>query len=300
MSHDHGRSSARAGARYRGALAWAFCVIAAFFVVEVIGGLLIGSLALLSDAGHMLTDVLGLGMALAAIQAATRGTHRSERTFGLYRLEVLAALANAILLFGVALYILYEAYQRFQNPPPIRSGPMLAVAAAGLAANLIAIALLRRGSEESLNVQAAFLEVWADTLGSIAVIAAALVIRWTGWWYIDPLLAAGIGVFVLPRTARVGRRALRMLVQAAPEHVDVERMRTALRRVDGVEDLHDLHVWSLTSDMEVASVHLIVHREEESQRVLGTARQLLRETFGIEHATVQVEVPGVCENSLDW
>lgn len=300
MSHQHGHAGARAGARYRRRLAWAFGIILLFFVVELVGGFLTGSLALLSDAGHMFTDVLGLGMALAAIQAANRGVQHPQRTFGLYRLEVIAALANSVLLFGVALYVLYEAYRRFQEPLPVLSGPMLAVAVAGLAANLAAFALLCRGAAESLNVRAAFLEVWADTLGSVAVIVAALLIRWRGWWFVDPLLGAGIGFFVLPRSWGVARQALGMLIQSAPGHIDVARLTRALEGIAGVDDVHDVHVWSLTSEMEVASAHLAVARDEDSQRVLQEARRVLREGFGVDHATVQVEVPGVCEHSLDW
>jgi cobalt-zinc-cadmium efflux system protein len=300
MSHQHANAGGRAGARYRGRLAGAFGIISVFFVVELIGGFLTGSLALLSDAGHMFTDVLGLGMALAAIQAADRAARHPQRTFGLYRLEVIAALANAVLLFGVALYVLYEAYRRFQDPSPVLSGPMLAVAIAGLGANLAAFALLHRGAAESLNVQAAFLEVWADTLGSIGVILAAVIIRWTDWWMVDPLLGAGIGFFVLPRSWNVARHALSMLIQSAPGHIDVARLTRALEEIAGVEDVHDVHVWSLTSEMEVASAHLAVAHDEDSQRVLHEARRLLRERFGVDHATVQVEVPGICEHSLDW
>lgn len=278
-----------AGAKHKARLAWAFALIAAFFVVEVTASLITNSLALWSDAGHMLTDVVGLGMALAAIQAAASGRHRPDRSFGLYRLEILAALANAVLLCGVAVYVLVEAARRIADPPEVLSGPMLAVAVAGLAANLVAFALLREGSKESLNVQGASLEVLADTIGSIGVIIAAVVLLTTGWPYADPLIAAGIGLFILPRAWRVAGDALRILVQACPAHVCLDKLRYELGALEGVVDVHDLHVWTLTSAMDVASVHLMVDAGADAHGVLDRARDLLSHGYGIDHATLQVE-----------
>lgn len=288
MSAAHGHGM-RAGSRHRGRLAWMFGVVVVFMAVEVAAGILTGSVALLSDAGHMATDAVGLGMALAAVVAADRGSLRGARTFGLHRLEILAALANAVLLFGVALYVVVEAVRRFQDPTPVLSGPMLAVALAGLAVNVVGARVLRPGATESINVRGAYLEVVADLIGSIAVVAAALIIRFTGWMYADPLFGAVIGLFIIPRAWRLGRQALRVLVQAAPEGLDLDEVRRSLSRIDGVCDVHDLHVWTLTSDMEVASVHLVTAAGTDSHAILDAATDLLRDRYRIEHATLQVE-----------
>lgn len=287
--HDHSHGSIRSGARHKGRLAAAFGLLAVFMVVEVIAGLATDSLALLSDAGHMLTDVLGLGMSLAAIQLASRGSERRHRTFGLYRLEILAALANAVLLFGVAIYVLIEAVGRFDDPPEVLAAPMLVVASLGLAANLIAFALLRQGSKESLNVEGAYLEVLSDTVGSVGVIIAAIVIQVTDWGWVDPAVGIAIGLWILPRTWRLGSRAVRILVQAAPPGTDLDAIETALAALDGVVDVHDLHVWTLTSEMEVASAHLMVRAGTDSHAVLDQARDLLRDGHHIDHATLQIE-----------
>lgn len=288
-SHDHSHGSIRAGERHKGRLAAAFGVLFALMVVEVIGGLVTGSLALLSDAGHMLTDVLGLGMALAAIQLASRGSQRTGHTFGLYRLEILAALANAVLLLAVAAYVLVEAIGRFQDPVAIDAAPVLVVATAGLAANLVAFALLREGSKESLNVEGAYLEVLSDTIGSVGVIGGVVVMELTGWRWVDPVVGIAIGLWIVPRTVRLGGRALRILVQAAPPGLDLDQVATDLAAVPGVVDVHDLHVWTLTSEMEVASAHLMITAGTDAHGVLDQARDVLRTTYGIDHATLQVE-----------
>ncbi|MGH3440442.1 MAG: cation diffusion facilitator family transporter [Nitriliruptorales bacterium] len=289
--HDHGSvaQATRGGARYKRRLGWSAVLLLVFFVAELVGGLLTNSLALLSDAGHMFTDVLGVGMALAAIHAAGAGTERRQRTFGSYRLEILAALANAGLLFGVALYILYEAAQRFADPPEVLGAPMLVVAVLGLLVNVVVFFLLRGGAGESLNVEGAYLEVLADTLGSIGVIVAAVVIQTTGFRLIDPIFGVLIGTFVLPRTWRLGRKALRILVQAAPRDIDLEVLEHELGGIDGVAGVHDLHVWTLTSGMEVGSVHLALAPDGDPHPVLDRARGLLRDEHGVGHATVQVE-----------
>lgn len=252
-------------------------------------GFLTRSLALISDAGHMLTDVLGIGMALAAIHLANTAAQRQHRTFGLYRLEILAALANAVLLFGVALYVLYEAIRRLQEPAEVLGAPMLVVAILGLGANVVAFWLLREGSKESLNLQGAYLEVLSDLLGSVGVIVAAVTLQVTGWDWVDPLVGVAIGVFILPRTWRLGSQALRILVQAAPPGLDVETLENDLSGIEGVIDVHDLHVWTLTSEMDVASAHLMVCDGTDPHGVLDQARDLLLVSYGIEHATFQVE-----------
>jgi cobalt-zinc-cadmium efflux system protein len=267
----------------------AFGVLATFMVAEVVGALVSGSLALLADAGHMLTDVLGLGMALAAIQLATRGSDRSHHTFGLYRLEILAALANALLLFGVAIYVAVEAIGRLGDPADLRTGLLLVVAGLGLAANLVAFAVLREGAKESLNLRGAYLEVLSDTVGSVGVIVGGVVIQVTGWGWVDPAVGVAIGVWILPRTWRLAGQAVRILVQAAPPGVDLEALEADLAAVDGVVDVHDLHVWTLTSEMDVASAHLMVAVGTDAHGVLDRARVVLRDGYRIDHATLQVE-----------
>jgi cobalt-zinc-cadmium efflux system protein len=292
MGHDHGRVDVRAGARHAGRLWWSFGLVSGFLVVQVVVGLAANSLALLSDAGHMATDALGLGMALAAIAAANGATKAQHRTFGLYRLEILAALANAVLLFGVAGYVLFEAVRRLDDQPDVSSVPVLVVGIIGLVVNLVAFALLRHGATESLNVRGAYFEVVADTMGSVGVIVAAAVMWVTGWGWVDPVIGAGIGLFILPRAWRLGRDAVRILVQAAPEGVDLPAIRAALTSIDGVADVHDLHVWTLTSEMEVLTAHLGTADGTNSQSVLQQAQRLLADRFHLSHATLQVETAG--------
>ncbi len=304
MTHDHGHAAVRAGARHRNRLGVAFALIGGFFVVEVVAGLATHSLALLSDAGHMLTDVVGLGMALAAIQLASREQLRGERgghTFGLYRLEILAAFVNALLLFGVAIWVVVEAVRRLSSPADVLTGPMLAVAVLGLIVNLVAVALLRRGAAESLNVHGAYLEVLADLFGSVGVIVAAVLLGVFGWTWADPLIAALIGVAILPRTWRLGRQAVRILLQAAPPDIDPDAVEADLAGIPGVVGVHDLHVWTLTSDMESASAHLSVCADAQPADVLVSARAVLAERYGIDHATLQIEPQGdrACEE-LTW
>lgn len=286
--HGHGHASQRHVPRLAASLA----VLVAFLVLEVAVGLWTGSLALLSDAGHMFTDVLGVTMALAAITAARAAATCDKRTFGLYRAEVLAALANAVLLFGVAGWVLVEAVQRFAEPREVPGVPLMLTAAAGLVANLVVFALLRDGAKESINVRGAYLEVLADTLGSVGVLLAGAATLAFGWWWADPLVAVAIGLWVLPRTWSLGRQAVRILVQAAPAHVDVAAVRTELAALDGVCDVHDLHVWTLTSGMEVGSAHLTVSAEADPAAVLSAARTMLVERHHLAHVTLQVEPPG--------
>lgn len=284
----HGQSHG-AGQRHVRPLSIAFALVVVFMVVEVVGGVLTGSLALVSDAGHMATDALGLGMALVAILVAKKASSSSDRTYGWYRLEILAALANAVLLLAIATYVIYEAFQRIGDPPEVLTGPMLVVAVIGLLVNIAAWRLLRDGAEESINVKGAYYEVIADLAGSIGVIAAALIMITTGWPYADPLFAGLIGLFILPRAFALGRRALHILVQAAPQDLDVGALETDLSSIEGVVDVHDLHVWTLTSDMDVATVHLMTAAEADPHPVLDSARNILKDRYGISHATLQVE-----------
>jgi cobalt-zinc-cadmium efflux system protein len=288
-SHSHGHAAARAGERYRRPLAVALALIVAFLVVQVVAAVATRSLALLSDAGHMATDALGLGMALAAITVASRPRSDPQRTFGLYRLEILAALANAVLLIAVAVYVVIEAMVRFDEPPAISAVPVLVVGVLGLVVNVLAFLLLREGAKESLNLRGAYLEVLADLLGSCAVVVGAIVIALFGWDVVDPILGAAIGLLILPRALRLGRDALRVLLQTAPAGLDVEAVQNDLASIAGVIDVHDLHVWTLTSDMEVASAHLMVANGADTHSVLDQARAMLVDRHHLRHATLQVE-----------
>jgi cobalt-zinc-cadmium efflux system protein len=282
----------RAGARHAGRLRVAFVVTLAFMAVEVAAAFLTGSLALLSDAAEMLTDAVGIGMAVAAIGLASRAARRagdSSRTFGMYRLEILAALANAVLLLGVAGYLLVEAGFRLGNEPDVDAGPMLVVGAAGLAVNVLVFSLLRPGARESLNVEGAYLDAVTDMLASVGVIVAGVVVATTGWAYADPIAAAAIGLWVLPRAWGLARRSLRVLMQAAPARLDVARLQADLAGLPGVVDVHDLHVWTLTSEMDVASAHLVTRSGTDAHGVLDQARDVLRVQYAISHATLQVE-----------
>jgi len=297
--HGHGVS---ASGRHVRRLWISLGVLLAFLVLEVVVGVATSSLALLSDAGHMFTDVLGVGMALAAISAARGAGTSDRRTFGLYRAEVLAALANAALLCGVAGWVVVEAVRRFAAPPEIPGLPLILTAAAGLAANVVVFLLLRDGAKESLNLRGAYLEVLADMLGSVGVLLAGIVTVTTGWAYADPLVAIAIGLFVVPRAFGLGRQAVRILVQAAPAHVDVPLMRLELAALPGVCDVHDVHVWTLTSGMEVGSAHLAIDAQADPGVVLSAARRLLNDVHGLPHFTVQVEPPGAHTHcaELSW
>ncbi|OLT14016.1 cation transporter [Pseudonocardia sp. CNS-139] len=293
--HGHGIDAGHGGSpsgNHQRRLAVSLAVLAASLVLQVVVGLLTSSLALLSDAGHNFTDVLGIGMALAAMTAARTSVTSDRRTFGLYRAEVLAALANAVLLFGVAAWVVYEAIRRFAEPPEVPGLPLMLTALVGLAANLVVFALLRRGARESINLRGAYLEVVADTLGSVGVLIAGAVTLIFGWRYADPLVAIAIGLFILPRTFALGRQAVRILVQASPAHVDVAEVRAGLAALDGVQDVHDVHIWTLTSGMDVGSAHLSVDATCDPAAVLTCAQRLLTEKHRLAHFTVQVEPPG--------
>ncbi|MCL4144742.1 UNVERIFIED_CONTAM: hypothetical protein GTU68_045447 [Idotea baltica] len=233
-------------------------------------------------------------MALAAIQLASRFESRarnvpSNHTFGLYRLEILAAFVNALLLFGVAIWVVIEAVRRISSPADVLEGPVLIVAVLGLVANIVAFMLLREGSQESINIEGAYLEVLADLVGSVGVIFGALLMRYAGWTWVDPVIGAIIGLWILPRTWRLGRNAVRILLQAAPNHIELSELHEDLASISGVSDVHDLHVWTLTSEMEAASAHLVTTGPVDSHQVLDQARDLLQTRYGIDHGTFQVE-----------
>jgi cobalt-zinc-cadmium efflux system protein len=291
MAHDHDHHDAlrRSAARNVGRLWIALGLTGAFVVVEAVSAVLTGSLALLSDAAHMLTDGVAIGLALGAIVVANRASTTGARTYGLFRLEILASLLNAILLFAVAGYVLVEAVLRLvDGDTDVDAGPMLAVAVTGLVVNLVVFVLLRDGARDSLAVRGAYTDAMADAAGSIGVIIAAVVIETTGWTPIDPLVAAAIGVWILPRAWQLAASALRVLLQVAPAHLDLDAIRAELLALPGVVDVHDLHVWTLTSEMDVASLHVMIGTETDAHRVLDEARVLLLD-HEIAHATIQVE-----------
>jgi len=279
LHHHHGS---------RRRLALVLGLTCAFLAVEVVAGLLTGSLSLLADAGHMLTDVAGLVLALAAMKFAERRPS-PRRTYGYHRVEILAALTNALVLAAVAGYILAEAWARFRDPPPVASVPVLVVAAAGLVVNLVGALLLHRRSRTSLNVRGAYNEVLADALSSIGVIAGAAVITTTGWLWVDPLVAVAIALFVLPRTWGLVREAVHVLLEGTPPEVDLAALRVAMEGVPGVKAVHDLHVWTLTSGFHALSAHAVLGEGAAHGVVLGALRQRVVEGFPISHVTVQLE-----------
>ena len=282
---DGGGTSASS---HKGSLKWALAMTGTFLIVEVIGGLWTGSLALLADAAHMATDVGGLFMALVAVRFAERPA-TPQMTYGFVRTEVLSALVNAVVLLVVTVFVLREAWARLFAPPDILGGPMLAVAVAGLIVNLVSMRMLHAGSQESLNLKGAYFEVLADMLGSVGVILAALVVMLTGWTIADPIIGAAIGLFIVPRTWILLKGALRILLEGAPAHVDTGLLRQRLGEVPGVADVHDLHVWTLTSGLDAMSGHLVVDDMARAGTVLAAARDAMHEDFDITHTTIQVE-----------
>jgi len=282
-----GRWGSRA-ARHRRRLVAALAVSLAFLAVEVAGGLLSGSLALLADAGHMLADASGIGLALFAAWLAERPAP-PERSFGWYRVEILAAVVNGVLLLGVAALVLFEAWRRWAEPRPVAGGLMLGVAVAGVVANAVSARLLHEGQRESLNVRGAYLEVLGDLLGSAAVVVAAAAIALTGFVRADALASAAVGLLILPRTWGLLREAVDVLLQAAPRDVDLAEVRRHVLETPGVADAHDLHVWTLTSGVHVVSAHVVLAEGADPARVLDELCACLAGDFDIEHSTFQLE-----------
>ncbi|WP_327191188.1 cation diffusion facilitator family transporter [Streptomyces xinghaiensis] len=278
-----------AAGRHRWRLGASFALIGSFFVVELTYGLLSGSLALLSDAGHMAADVVALGAALLATRLATRPDSTGRRTYGSYRAEVFASLLSVLLMLGVAVYVVVEAVGRIGEGAEVAFGPMLVVGAIGLAVNVAALMLLRSGASESLNVKGAYLEVVADTAGSVGVIVAGWLVAATGRPVWDTLIALAIGTFVAVRAVVLGREVFAVLGQHAPTGMEPATVADDLAKVGGVREVHDLHLWTLTSGMHVATAHLVTADLADGHAVLDRARDLLRERHGVAHATLQVE-----------
>lgn len=274
----------------------ALILTSTFLIAEVVGGIITSSLALISDAAHMLTDVVALVIALMAIRIAKRSSDL-RRTFGYYRFEILAAAFNTILLFLVAIYIIYEAYERLYQPPEISSMGMLVIAAIGLIVNIISMRLLMSGKEKSLNIKSAYLEVWSDMLGSIGVIIGAIIIRFTGWAFVDSIIAVLIGLWVLPRTWVLLKESINVLLEGVPEGLDLTQIKQACYKIQGVLDIHDLHVWAITSDKINLTAHVIVDSQYNFEDIFANLRKLLKAQFNIEHTTLQYETKKCLDDS---
>ncbi|NWF24913.1 cation transporter [Streptomyces sp. PKU-EA00015] len=303
--HDHGHThggpppTGTAAAAYKGRLRIALSITLGVMVLEIVGGVLSGSLALIADAAHMATDAVGLAMALLAIHFANRPAGLN-RTFGFARAEILAALANCLLLLGVGGYLLFEAVERFITPAETRGGLTVAFALVGLVANMISLSLLVRGQKESLNVRGAYLEVLADALGSVTVLVSAGIILGTGWQYADPIASLVIGLMIVPRTLRLLRETLNVLLEAAPKGVDMGEVRAHMLALPGVEDVHDLHAWTITSGMPVLSAHVVVTQDVLDavghEKLLHELQGCIGDHFDVEHCTFQLEPVGHAEH----
>lgn len=281
-SHNHA-----AGANSK-MLSIALALTATFLIVELVGAYLFNSLALLSDAAHMFTDAAALAIALAAVKIGQRPADE-RRTFGYRRFEILAAAFNALLLFAVAAFVLWEGISRLMVAQPVELGGMLVVAVAGLVVNLIAMRLLSASKDKSLNIKGAYLEVWADMLGSAGVVAAALIIMATGWTWVDPIVAIAIGLWVLPRTWVLLKDTTQILLEGVPAHIELGEVRAALAGAPGVAGVHDLHVWSMSSDDVSLSAHIVLAEGAEAETVRRGVAAILHDRFKIEHATIQTE-----------
>ena len=281
-NHNHG-----AGASTK-RLALALSVTSIFLVAELVGAFVFDSLALLSDAAHMFTDSAALAIALAAVKIGQRPPD-DKRTFGYRRFEILAAAFNAILLFAVAGYVLIEGIGRFLEPKPVELAGMLIVATIGLVVNLISMRVLAGGKDDSLNVKGAYLEVWADMLGSLGVIAAAIAIYLTGYNWIDPIVAIAIGLWVLPRTWTLLRDTTHILLQGIPRGFDLNAIRAAMGEVAGVTGVHDLHLWSVAGDDASLTAHVALEEGSDAETIRRAVTELLEARFNIHHATIQTE-----------
>lgn len=284
MGHDHHAGASRSRRALVGALALSSTVL----VVEIVGSLWTGSLALAADAGHMFADVGGLGLALFASWIAARPP-TPAKTYGYQRAEILAALLNSLVMMALAAVILYEAYHRLSEPRPVPGVPLLVIGVLGLAANAASMWLLRRDAHASLNVRAAYLEVLGDALGSLGVLVAAVVIMVSGWTPIDSLVSVAIGLFIVARTWRLLSQVVNVLLEGTPPHLDITEIEVAMREVVGVRRVHDLHVWTLTSGREAMSAHVVVDDIGESDRLLEELHRVLHARFGVDHTTIQLE-----------
>lgn len=285
MSQGHSHSE---GSNER-AIKIALGLTTAFLVAEFVGGIVANSLALISDAAHMLTDSAALAIALLAIRIGRRAAD-SKRTFGYYRFEILAAAFNAGMLFAVAIYIVFEAWRRLSQPPEVQSTMMLVIAALGLVVNLISMKILSGDRDSSLNVKGAYLEVWSDMLGSVGVIIGGLVIRFTGWAWVDTVVAVGIGVWVLPRTWVLLKESFNILLEGVPDGVELDAIKESITSIPGVASIHDLHVWGITKSKVSLTTHVVCSDGiSDVCAIQKSVCSVLAERFDIEHVTIQVE-----------
>lgn len=293
--HTHGSNSLISANQRR--LLVALSITALMTIVELAGGLISNSLALIGDAGHMFTDTMALGLSFFALNLTKRPANQTK-TYGYYRAEILAALVNGTILIVVSVYIFYEAYQRFVEPPEVQGGLMLVVAVIGLVANVVGILILRSASRDNLNVKGAFLHMLSDTLSSIGVIAAGAIIFVTGRTIADPIISIIIGILILRSAGGLVWEAVNILLEAVPKHLDVSRINDAVRKIEGVRDIHDVHLWAITSGMYAMSCHLLIEDQMVSNctQIVDQVNRTLSQEFGISHATVQLECEE-CENS---
>lgn len=285
--HGHGHGGSY-GAQHRKRLAIVLVLVTLYMVAEVIGGLLTNSLALLADAGHMLSDAVALGLSLFAIWIAQKPA-TSRHTYGYYRTEILAALVNGATLVAIALYIFVEAFRRLGEPPEVQGPLMMGIATGGLLVNLIGLWVLNAGRHESLNVRGAYLHVLTDALGSVGAMTAGALIWAFGWYWADPVASVAIGLLVLYSSWSLLRETVSVLMEGAPGHIDVDEVRGAIHALPGVQAVHDLHVWTITSGMVALSGHVVVGEEDFGQATLARVRSLLDDRFGIDHTTIQLE-----------
>lgn len=287
--HSHGHNHSHAHTGNKKALFLSFLLIASFMIVEVVGGILTNSLALLSDAGHMLSDAAALGLSLFAIKLGERKASASK-TYGYKRFEIIAAALNGLTLIVISVYIFYEAYHRFWNPPEVLSGGMLIISSIGLLVNIIAAWILMRGDkDDNLNVRSAFLHVIGDMLGSVGAIIAALLMIFFGWGIADPIASVIVAILILISGWRVMKESFHILMEGTPANLEMEKVKSALLKIPAVTEVHDMHIWSITSGMPMLSCHMVIEGEAVHDTILHRAQTILHDDFEIEHSTIQIE-----------
>ena len=287
--HSHGHNHSHGHTGNKKALFFSFLLIASFMIVEVVGGILTNSLALLSDAGHMLSDAAALGLSLFAIKLGERKASASK-TYGYKRFEIIAAALNGLTLIVISVYIFYEAYQRFWNPPEVLSGGMLIISTIGLLINIVAAWILMRGDkEENLNVRSAFLHVIGDMLGSVGAIIAALLMIFFGWGIADPIASVIVAILILISGWRVMKESFHILMEGTPANLEMDKVKSSLLKISGVKEVHDMHIWSITSGMPMLSCHMVIEGEGVHDTILHRAQTILHDDFEIEHSTIQIE-----------